>query len=146
MICMTLREIGHMGRSVKTPNKHRDTASCFLRAICMEASATLNIVTIVDRKPCFWQHNNVICTIQLGSKGDEFVIVFSKGTYIFIHDKKKSNLRSYNIIESWSGEVVWVTNSITVEFYCYLWRLCRFATFDQSRQLINWPLLYYFCY
>ena len=42
-------------------------------------------------------------------------------------------LRSYNIIESWSGEVIRVINIIIIELYCYLWCLCRRATFDQSR-------------
>ena len=34
---------------------------------------------------------------------------------------KKFNLRSYNIIESWSSEVIWVINIIFIELYCYLW-------------------------
>ena len=33
-----------------------------------------------------------------------------------MHDKKVSNLSSYNIIESWSGEVIWVINIILLNY------------------------------
>ena len=46
----------------------------------------------------------------------KFVKIFPKKTYVFMNDKEK-NLRSYNIIESWSGEVIWVTNIIIIGLY-----------------------------
>ena len=49
----------------------------------------------------------------------KFVQISSKRTYVFVQDKKNLNLRSYNIIESWSGEVFWVINIIIIEFRCY---------------------------
>ena len=52
--------------------------------------------------------------------------------YVFIHAKKISNMRSYNIIESYSGAVIRV-NIIIIELSWDLWCLCRRATFDQSR-------------
>ena len=47
----------------------------------------------------------------------KFVKISSKRTYVFMQDKKNSNLRSYNIIESWSSEVFWVINIIIIEFH-----------------------------
>ena len=55
-------------------------------------------------------------------------VIFFPNEPMFSCKMKKSNFRSYNIIESWSGEVIWVINIITIEFYCYLWRQCRRST------------------
>ena len=39
---------------------------------------------------------------------------FYKRKYVFMHAKNISNFRSYNIIESWSGEVIRVINIIII--------------------------------
>ena len=48
----------------------------------------------------------------------KFIKISSKRTYVFVQDEKNSNLRSYNIIESWSGapelSTLLLSNSIAI--------------------------------
>ena len=59
-----------------------------------------------------------------------FVKKIPKRKYVFMHDKKVSNLRSYNIIEIWSGEVIWVSTLLLLN------STAIFGTFAGEQHLI----------